>query len=55
MALSIEAKGVSNTPAGSAELQIGTWHSAQWRFLEDLVSRNDGSMDGLPFLPAIIA
>jgi hypothetical protein len=26
----------------------------QWRFLEDLVSRNGGSMDGPPFLPAII-
>ncbi|KAF5016976.1 hypothetical protein F66182_11174 [Fusarium sp. NRRL 66182] len=55
IALSIETKAASNTPAGSAELQIGTWHSAQWRFLEDLVSRNTGSMDGLPFLPAIIA
>ncbi|OBS16724.1 hypothetical protein FPOA_12666 [Fusarium poae] len=54
IALSIETKALTSTSAGSAELQIGTWQSAQWRFLEDLVSRNGGSLDGLSFLPAII-
>jgi hypothetical protein len=54
IALSIETKAASGTAAASAELQIGTWQSAQWRFLEDLVARNGGCIDDLPFLPAII-
>ncbi|KAF4943073.1 hypothetical protein FSARC_15065, partial [Fusarium sarcochroum] len=54
IALSIETKSSESTSAGSAELQIGTWHGAQWRFLEDLVTRNGGSLDELPFLPAIV-
>ncbi|KAF4460090.1 methyltransferase type 11 [Fusarium albosuccineum] len=54
IALSIETKAPTSTSVASAELQIGTWQSAQWRFLEDLVSRSGGSLDELLFLPAII-
>ncbi|KAF4986316.1 hypothetical protein FDECE_16016 [Fusarium decemcellulare] len=38
----------------TAELQLGTWHSGQWRFLERLVAWSGGSFDGLPFLPAVV-
>ncbi|KAH6867695.1 hypothetical protein B0T10DRAFT_325391 [Thelonectria olida] len=37
-----------------AEVQIGTWHAAQWRFLSHLVTDAGGSLDGLPFLPGIV-
>ncbi|KAJ4168312.1 hypothetical protein NW754_013646 [Fusarium falciforme] len=54
IAISIETKSRGRTQPETAELQLGTWHAAQWRFLEDLVSRTGGSLDGLPFLPAVI-
>lgn len=37
-----------------AELQIGTWHAAQWKLLSNLIADTGGSFDGLPFLPAIV-
>lgn len=37
-----------------AELQIGAWHTAQWKFLSQLVARPGGSLDKLPFLPGVI-
>ncbi|KAM6513107.1 hypothetical protein FALCPG4_015580 [Fusarium falciforme] len=54
IAVSIETKRRGGVQPATAELQLGTWHAAQWKFLEDLVARSGGSFDGLPFLPAII-
>ncbi|KAM6506443.1 hypothetical protein FSOLCH5_013424 [Fusarium solani] len=54
IAISIETKSRDRTRPEVAALQIGTWHSAQWRFLEHLVNRSGGSFDGLPFLPAVL-
>ncbi|KAF7547120.1 hypothetical protein G7046_g9106 [Stylonectria norvegica] len=53
IAISIETKRKSGQQE-SAELQIGTWHTAQWKLLAQLVSRSGGSLDELPFLPGII-
>lgn len=54
LAVSIESKKRNSINPETAELQLGTWHAAQWKFLEDLVKRSGGSFDGLPFLPAVI-
>ncbi|KAH7176396.1 hypothetical protein EDB81DRAFT_836445 [Dactylonectria macrodidyma] len=54
LAVSIESKKRYCTNLEMAELQLGTWHAAQWKFLGDLVGRSGGSFDGLPFLPAVI-
>ncbi|KPM34474.1 hypothetical protein AK830_g12100 [Neonectria ditissima] len=54
IAVSIETKKKGGSQSVTAELQLGTWHAAQWKFLEDLVARSGGSFDGLPFLPAVI-
>ncbi|KAL2802427.1 hypothetical protein BJX63DRAFT_437878 [Aspergillus granulosus] len=54
IAISIGTKRRYSEHLATAELQLGTWHAAQWRLLEDLVTRCGGSFDGLPFLPAII-
>ncbi|GKU15344.1 unnamed protein product, partial [Fusarium langsethiae] len=50
IAISIETKAPDKAQSSSAGLQLATWHSAQWNFLQDLVSQSGGSMDGLPFL-----
>jgi hypothetical protein len=52
--VSIETKTPRGAQPAAAELQISTWHAAQWRLLEDLVARTGGSFDDLTFLPAVI-
>ncbi len=37
-----------------AELQIGTWHAAQWKWLSRLSADAGGSLEALPFLPALV-
>ena len=54
IAVSIETKRRGGAQLATAELQLGIWHAAQWKLLEDLVARSGGSFDGLPFLPAIV-
>lgn len=54
IAVSIETKMRGGAQPATAELQLGIWHSAQWKLLEDLVARSGGSFDGLPFLPAVV-
>ncbi|KAF5021015.1 hypothetical protein F66182_6946 [Fusarium sp. NRRL 66182] len=55
IAISIETKAPDKAAAsGAISLQLGTWHAAQWHFLEDLVALSGGSFDSLPYLPAII-
>ncbi|KAF7548362.1 hypothetical protein G7046_g8702 [Stylonectria norvegica] len=54
IAISVETKSRGRAQSDTAELQLGTWHSAQWRFLHRLVSLSGGSFDGLAFLPAIV-
>ncbi|KAL2814504.1 hypothetical protein BJX63DRAFT_392536 [Aspergillus granulosus] len=54
IAISIETKRQCGAQPATAELQIGTWHAAQWNLLEDLIARSGGLFDGLSFLPAII-
>jgi hypothetical protein len=53
IAVGIETKQPSGMK-DEAELQVGTWHVAQWRLLSNLVAKAGGSLNGLPFLPAII-
>ncbi|KAH8661187.1 hypothetical protein BGZ61DRAFT_369428 [Ilyonectria robusta] len=53
MVVSIETKKRGGAQQ-EAELQIGTWHTAQWKFLSRLVSDAGGTFDGLPFLPGIV-
>ncbi|KAL2812854.1 hypothetical protein BJX63DRAFT_236627 [Aspergillus granulosus] len=48
------AISIHGAQPATTELQLGTWHAAQWKLLEDLVSRSGGSFDGLSFLPAVI-
>ncbi|KAH8694390.1 hypothetical protein BGZ61DRAFT_451859 [Ilyonectria robusta] len=52
--VSIETKKRNSSQEAAGELQLGTWHAAQWKLLEQLVSRTGGSLKGLPFLPAVI-
>ncbi|KAJ5465249.1 uncharacterized protein N7458_000935 [Penicillium daleae] len=54
IAVSIETKRQGEERLAAAELQLGTWHTAQWRLLERLVAQTGGTFDGLPFLPAIV-
>lgn len=54
IAVSIETKNQAGEKLAAAELQLGTWHTAQWNLLEDLVAQSGGSFDGLPFLPAVV-
>ncbi|KAL2802474.1 hypothetical protein BJX63DRAFT_113508 [Aspergillus granulosus] len=54
IAISIETKRQGGAQPATAELQLGTWHAAQWNLLEDLIARSGGSFDGLSFLPAVI-
>ncbi|RFU73757.1 methyltransferase type 11 [Trichoderma arundinaceum] len=54
IAVSIETKKRGGTQPATAELQLGTWQAAQWKFLEHLVCLSSGSFDGLPFLPAVV-
>ena len=53
IAISIETKKRSGQQ-DAAELQIGTWHKAQWKLLTQLTARSGGSLDKLPFLPGVI-
>ncbi|KAH6869413.1 hypothetical protein B0T10DRAFT_501528 [Thelonectria olida] len=53
IAVSIETKK-RGTGREDAELQVGTWHAAQWNFLQDRVAETGGSLDGLDFLPAVV-
>ena len=54
IAVSIETKRQGDERLAAAELQLGTWHTAQWSLLERLVTQSGGTFDGLPFLPAIV-
>ena len=45
IAVSIETKRRGGAQLATAELQLGIWHSAQWKMLEDLVARSGGSFD----------
>ncbi|EFQ36614.1 hypothetical protein CGRA01v4_15082 [Colletotrichum graminicola] len=45
----IHGKGLNNTKA-----QLVTWHAAQWRLLDRLVSRAEPKMQLPEFLPGII-
>lgn len=64
---SIETKRLEGAKPGEAHLQIGTWHAAQWRLLEDIVrqapqdvrasgkSKEQDVYRRLPaFLPAVV-
>ncbi|KAJ5742566.1 uncharacterized protein N7511_011298 [Penicillium nucicola] len=50
--VSIETKTPSGAKPAPAELQLGTWHAAQWNLLENIVTRAAGTFEDLPFLPA---
>ncbi|KAH7124513.1 hypothetical protein EDB81DRAFT_664128 [Dactylonectria macrodidyma] len=50
--VSIETKR-RGTGSEGAELQLGTWHAAQWNFLQDRIAAR-GSFEGLDLLPAIV-
>lgn len=53
---SIETKR-HGAATGDAELQIGTWHAAQWKLLQDLANRDvhvATEPGTLPFLPGVI-
>ena len=53
IAVSIETKKRGgNQP--DAELQMATWHAAQWKLLSRLVDDAGYSLDSLPFLPAVL-
>ena len=54
IAVSIETKNQAGDKLAAAELQLGTWHTAQWKLLEDLVAKSGGSFVDLPFLPAVV-
>lgn len=54
IAVSIETKRQGEERLADAELQLGTWHAAQWKLLERLVTQNGGTLDELPFLPAVV-
>ncbi|KAK2005467.1 hypothetical protein LZ32DRAFT_612076 [Colletotrichum eremochloae] len=53
ISLSIECKkrdgGLDN-----ADLQISSWHAAQWRYLLMLCRKTGADVSGLPFLPGLI-
>jgi hypothetical protein len=53
----IETKKRDGGDQTEAELQIGTWHAAQWKMLAQLVNDIPGEenmLDKLPFLPDIL-
>jgi hypothetical protein len=53
----IETKKRGGGDQTEAELQIGTWHAAQWKMLAQLVDDvrgGGGRLDTLPFLPAVL-
>lgn len=54
IAVTIETKRRGAGQLADAELQLGTWHAAQWKLLEALVAQAGGTFAGLPFLPAIL-
>ncbi|KAF3807984.1 hypothetical protein GCG54_00015367 [Colletotrichum gloeosporioides] len=53
ISLSIESKQ-RDASLDDAHLQIGTWHAAQWLYLDRLAQINGASLQGLPFLPGLI-
>jgi len=53
LAVSIETKKRGGKEE-EAELQMGTWHAAQWKLLSRLVSNAGGALETLPFIPAIV-
>ncbi|KAK2051481.1 hypothetical protein LY76DRAFT_621151 [Colletotrichum caudatum] len=53
IALSIETK-IHGEGLSNAEAQLVTWHAAQWRLLDRLVSRTEPKMQLPEFLPGII-
>ncbi|KAK1569820.1 uncharacterized protein LY79DRAFT_66909 [Colletotrichum navitas] len=53
IALSIETK-IHGEGLNNAEAQLVTWHAAQWRLLDRLVSRAEPKMQLPEFLPGII-
>lgn len=53
ISLSIKSKQRDGSQ-DDAHLQIGTWHAAQWLYLDRLAQINGASLQGLPFLPGLI-
>jgi hypothetical protein len=53
IAVSIETKKRGGSQQ-DAELQMATWQAAQWKLLSRLVDDAGRSLDGLPFLPAVL-
>lgn len=53
ISLSIESKQ-RDASLDDAHLQIGTWHAAQWAYLERLAAKNGNTLEGLAFLPGMI-
>ncbi|KAK2022625.1 hypothetical protein LX32DRAFT_645355 [Colletotrichum zoysiae] len=53
ISLSIECKkrdgGLHN-----ADLQISSWHAAQWRYLSMMCRKTGADLSGLPFLPGLV-
>ncbi|OAA63269.1 hypothetical protein SPI_03432 [Niveomyces insectorum RCEF 264] len=50
---SIETKR-QHRASDAAELQIGVWHAAQWKMLEQMAAPRLGGLDGCAFLPGVI-
>lgn len=53
IAVSIETKKRGGSQQ-DAELQMATWHAAQWKLLSRLVQDAGRSLDGLSFVPAVL-
>ncbi|KAF0316389.1 hypothetical protein GQ607_016380, partial [Colletotrichum asianum] len=53
ISLSIESQQ-RDASLDDANLQIGTWHAAQWLYLDRLAQINTPSLQGLPFLPGLV-
>jgi hypothetical protein len=51
IAVSIETKRRGRGQEAAANLQMGTWHAAQWRFLQSVVGEEE--IKSLPFLPGL--
>ncbi|OHF04531.1 hypothetical protein CORC01_00002 [Colletotrichum orchidophilum] len=53
ISLSIESKQRGSSQ-DDAHLQIGTWHAAQWTYLDRLAQIQGATLQGLAFLPGLI-
>ncbi|KAK1451092.1 hypothetical protein CCUS01_11271 [Colletotrichum cuscutae] len=53
ISVSIESKQRGSSQ-DDAHLQIGTWHAAQWTYLERLAQIQGATLQGLAFLPGLI-